>query len=316
MRPQNSEARLVLKPAGFLHFRGLFCGVFPVYKKGAWRGKNNGASFLCTHWSAARTGGAAGVLWTDAKRALRAGAGRRGQADQRKDLAQAFCGGISVWKLPGQCADCADLVPQSYERRRGGGDLLSEGAGAGDRRTKWKSVGRMDNLLQSKPPKHGSWRSWLAQLPALEQKRLLGPLSLEALNALEHDWCFNARAEQWPPEGDCSVWLLLAGRGFGKTRTGAEWVRMQVQSGQARRIALVAPTAAYARDVMVEGESGLLAIQPDAQRPRFEPSKRRLTWPNGAMATTYSADEPERLRGPQHDSAWCDELAVWRYPQA
>lgn len=91
---------------------------------------------------------------------------------------------------------------------------------------------------------------------------------------------------------------------------------MQVQSGQARRIALVAPTAADARDVMVEGESGLLAIHPDAQRPRFEPSKRRLTWPNGAMATTYSADEPERLRGPQHDSAWCDELAVWRYPQA
>ncbi|HEX3415071.1 MAG TPA: terminase family protein, partial [Stellaceae bacterium] len=82
------------------------------------------------------------------------------------------------------------------------------------------------------------------------------------------------------------------------------------------RIALVAPTAADARDVMVEGESGMLAIGPPQQRPRYEPTKRRLSWPNGAIATTYSADEPERLRGPQHDAAWCDEIASWRYPEA
>ncbi len=84
----------------------------------------------------------------------------------------------------------------------------------------------------------------------------------------------------------------------------------------ARRIALVAPTAADARDVMVEGKSGILAISPDHERPLYEPSKRRLTWRNGAVATTFSADEPERLRGPQHDAAWCDEMAVWRYPEA
>jgi len=84
----------------------------------------------------------------------------------------------------------------------------------------------------------------------------------------------------------------------------------------ARHIALVAPTAADVRDVMVEGESGLLAIAPPWDRPEYEPSKRRLTWENGAIATTYSADEPERLRGPQHDFAWCDELAAWRYPEA
>jgi phage terminase large subunit-like protein len=174
------------------------------------------------------------------------------------------------------------------------------------------------------PPSTGSWKNSLAQLPEAEQARLLKglirridtPSAEQALNALRHQWLFNARAEQWPPEGDWCVWLLLAGRGFGKTRTGAEWVRMQVQHGKARRIALVAPTAADARDVMVEGESGLLAIHPDAERPRYESSKRRLTWPNGAIATTYSADEPERLRGPQHDCAWCDELAVWRYPAA
>jgi phage terminase large subunit-like protein len=110
------------------------------------------------------------------------------------------------------------------------------------------------------------------------------------------------------------VWLLLAGRGFGKTRTGAETVRAAIAAGK-KRVALVAPTAADARDVMVEGESGLLSIGPPHQRPRYEPSKRRLTWPNGAIATTYSADEPERLRGPQHDFAWCDELAAWRYPE-
>jgi phage terminase large subunit-like protein len=88
------------------------------------------------------------------------------------------------------------------------------------------------------------------------------------------------------------------------------------REGGRRRIALVGPTAADARNVMVEGESGILAISPDPERPLYEPRKRRLTWPNGAVATTYSADEPERLRGPQHDAAWCDELAAWRYPEA
>ena len=110
--------------------------------------------------------------------------------------------------------------------------------------------------------------------------------------------------------------MLLAGRGFGKTRTGAEFVRAEVEAERASRVALVAPTAADARDVMVEGESGILAISPPWNRPLYEPSKRRVTWPNGAIATLYSADEPERLRGPQHDLAWPDELAAWRYPEA
>jgi hypothetical protein len=108
----------------------------------------------------------------------------------------------------------------------------------------------------------------------------------------------------------------MAGRGFGKTRTGVEWVRGMVESGRARRVALVAPTAADVRDVMVGGESGLLAVCPPWNRPAYEPSKRRLVWPNGAIATTYSADEPERLRGPQHDAALCDEIGSWRRPAA
>lgn len=104
---------------------------------------------------------------------------------------------------------------------------------------------------------------------------------------------------------------MLAGRGFGKTRTGAEFVRGEVEAGRAGRIALVAPTAGDARDIMVEGESGILAISAPWFRPKYEPSKRRLTWPNGARATLFSAEEPERLRGPQHDLAWSDELAAW-----
>lgn len=118
------------------------------------------------------------------------------------------------------------------------------------------------------------------------------------------------------PPGDWLTWLISAGRGFGKTRTGAESVRELVQSGQYGRIALVAETAADARDVMVEGESGILAISPPWCRPLYEPSKRRLTWPNGAVATLYNGVEPDQLRGPQHDAAWCDELAKYPDPQA
>lgn len=138
------------------------------------------------------------------------------------------------------------------------------------------------------------------------------PLPQDDAQDVLGDWRLWARPSQLPPEGAWRVWLLLAGRGFGKTRSGAEWVRAQAESGAARRIALVAPTARDARLVMVEGESGLLAIAPDDRRPVFEPSKRQLTWPNGAIATLFSADEPDRLRGPQFDAAWCDELAAWQ----
>jgi predicted phage terminase large subunit-like protein len=145
--------------------------------------------------------------------------------------------------------------------------------------------------------------------------RLLKPeTAYNAGQKLHFDW--RPRPSQKPPLGKWRVWLLLAGRGFGKTRAGAEYVKAQVEARKAWRIALVGPTAADARAVMVEGESGLLAISRPGNRPEYEPSKHLLTWPNGAIATTYSADEPDRLRGPQHDFAWCDELAAWRYPQA
>jgi phage terminase large subunit-like protein len=144
----------------------------------------------------------------------------------------------------------------------------------------------------------------------LDRLRYLRELQAQAAGPR---WRDIARPAQLAPDGDWTVWLYSGGRGAGKSRAGAEWVHEQVQKG-ARRIALVGPTAGDVRDVMVEGESGILNCGP--VRPVYEPSKRRVTWPNGAIATTYSADEPDRLRGPQHDAAWCDEIAAWRYPQA
>lgn len=126
-----------------------------------------------------------------------------------------------------------------------------------------------------------------------------------------HRWDYAARAAQWPPAGDWRTWLILAGRGFGKTRAGAEWVRMQAEAMPGARIALVATSLPEGRAVMVEGESGLMAIAPDKANIKWEASLRRVSWQNGAQATLYSAGEPESLRGPQHHFAWCDEIGKW-----
>jgi phage terminase large subunit-like protein len=158
--------------------------------------------------------------------------------------------------------------------------------------------------------------SSIATLTSAQRQEILSTLTDAEAEALLYDWSFWARDKQLAPVGEWETWLIMAGRGFGKTRTGAEWVRDQIERQGKRRLALVARTAADVRDVMVEGESGILAICPHWNRPHYEPSKRRLVWPNGAMATTYSGDKPDQLRGPQHDGAWCDELAAWRYPES
>lgn len=157
--------------------------------------------------------------------------------------------------------------------------------------------------------------SQLAILSPDEREAFFAECIPEELAALEYDWLgFWSRPNQRPPAGPWKVWLILAGRGFGKSRTGAEQVIEWAKTPK-RRIALVAETAADARDVMVEGESGILACAPPWCQPKYEPSKRRLTWPNGTMATTYSGDAPEQLRGPQHHSAWGDEIAKWKHGQ-
>jgi phage terminase large subunit-like protein len=153
----------------------------------------------------------------------------------------------------------------------------------------------------------------------------LDSLSEEQKAELRWHWAFWARVNQRAPirTPDWNTWLVLAGRGFGKTRMGSEWIRENVcgtsplaapPSGW-KRIALVAETAADARDVMVLGDSGILACHPKDYRPEWSPTNRRLTWPNGVEAWVYNATEPDQLRGPQHHAAWVDELAKFRYMQ-
>jgi phage terminase large subunit-like protein len=157
--------------------------------------------------------------------------------------------------------------------------------------------------------------SQLALLPPAERQAFLDEMSDEQLAALEYDWPSWARPQQLAPPGPWKVWLILAGRGWGKSRAGAEqtnaWARLPEQ-----RIALVGETAADCRDVMIEGDSGILACSPPWCMPRYLPTKRRLTWPNGSVATTYSGDSPDQLRGPNFHKAWCDEPAKWRYSDA
>ncbi|GAA6213026.1 terminase family protein [Hyphomicrobiales bacterium 4NK60-0047b] len=163
---------------------------------------------------------------------------------------------------------------------------------------------------------------------ATELKKFLEQLPLKELETLQNDWQIWARDDQLPPshliedhtkagEQAWNIWLLLGGRGAGKTRAGAEWVRAMalgikpIATEPAKRIALVGETLGDVRRTMIEGISGLLEIHPPEERPLFEPSKRRITWPNGSIAEMYSAEDPESLRGPQFMAAWCDEICKW-----
>ncbi len=152
----------------------------------------------------------------------------------------------------------------------------------------------------------------LALLPEAERKAELASLTNEAKAHLFRSWTFWGRPEQFAPEGDWTTWLILAGRGWGKTRTGAEWVKQQVEAG-CKRIALIAETQKDLEQVMVEGDSGLLSIFPPDERPEYKKKPVEITFANGAKALGYNGTEPDQLRGPQFDAAWCDELAKWRY---
>ena len=133
--------------------------------------------------------------------------------------------------------------------------------------------------------------------------RLVKALDQDEAAYLPFHWGQNARPAQLAPPGDWRIWMVMAGRGFGKTRAGAEWVRAVAEATPNARIALVSASLAEARAVMVEGESGLIACSPPGDAPSYEPSLRRVRWPNGAQAQLFSAAEPETLRGPQHSHA-------------
>jgi len=163
----------------------------------------------------------------------------------------------------------------------------------------------------------------LRALPADKVQELLTALGPEKADELKYTWPFWARPDQIEPEGRYKIWMPLAGRGWGKTRTGAETVREWAKQGL-KRIACVAPTKGDVRRVMVEGESGLLNVCWDKDkthrgvhmgRPVWSPTNNTITWENGAKAEFFSAEDPERLRGPQFHAAWCDEIAAWRNVQ-
>ncbi|NWH09216.1 MAG: DNA-packaging protein [Alphaproteobacteria bacterium] len=175
--------------------------------------------------------------------------------------------------------------------------------------------GKNPRTLKRKPPRASRLSAAsLILKPASVKSAFLASLSEAEAAALLADWDFWARPEQRAPRGDWRLWVFMGGRGAGKTRAGAEAVAKVVREGKAARIALIAATQADAREVMVEGVSGLLRID-GGERPEFEVSRRRLLWRNGAVAQLFSAEEPDSLRGPQFDYAWADEFAKWRYPQ-
>jgi len=153
------------------------------------------------------------------------------------------------------------------------------------------------------------------RLSPVERRKQLRRWSDAEIEALDYDWRWWARPEQLAPAGqEWVTWGIIAGRGAGKTRSAAEFLRDEVESGRSRYPFLIGADAADVRDVMVEGESGILAISPPWFRPKYEPSKRRLTWPNGIVGHLFGAHDPDSLRGPQSDLIWCDEIAKWKYP--
>lgn len=177
------------------------------------------------------------------------------------------------------------------------------------------STGLLTGLSNASPMER------FTRLPESEQRSLLESLAADAgctLEELKIELAYRwegwlARPSQMEPPGQWIYWLLKAGRGFGKTRIGAEWIRKRAKV--CGRLHLIAPTAADARDVMVNGESGVMAVSPRHERPTYYPSRRQLVWPNGAQALLFSGEDPESLRGPQCEALWADEIAAWQYAQ-
>ena len=184
-----------------------------------------------------------------------------------------------------------------------------------------KGVNTPQTKLISTPSGVISGAALIACATAAAREAFLQSLTEGELRALPYLFEFWALDHQLPPRQDWSSWVILGGRGAGKTRAGAEWVRSMVEGarpgdpGRARRVALVGETIEQAREVMVFGESGILACSPPDRRPEWISGRKKLIWPNGAEATVYSAFEPEALRGPQFDAAWADELGKWRKGQ-
>ena len=155
----------------------------------------------------------------------------------------------------------------------------------------------------------------IASLPKEERDKILNSLTKEEAEDILYDWEVWARPKQLPPPGDWLTWMILTGRAWGKTRCAAEWVIKKAKEG-AKHIALIGQTVPDVRDTMIKiGPSSILKISHPSFRPEYTPSLRTLAWPNGTIATTYSGDKPDQVRGPSHDIVWIDEFAKFQYPQ-
>lgn len=171
-------------------------------------------------------------------------------------------------------------------------------------------IGRFSNLGEEERAARCSLAERLAMLEPEQRHAFFKSLPARFKGLFLRDWHAQARPAQLPPDGAWRIWMIMAGRGFGKTRAGAQWL-LKLAETPGLRLALVGPTDDEVRSVMVEGSSGILASAPDDERPAWEPSLGRLSWANGSQAFVYSGANPEALRGPEHDHAWCDELAKW-----
>ena len=172
----------------------------------------------------------------------------------------------------------------------------------------------MLDLQSILPPPHRSWNQVLATLPEKKREEILGELSEDEVTAAFGDWFFDARREQIAPPGDWFIWLIMAGRGFGKNWSGAHWLIDQHQRQGKTNTCIVAATASDLRRYCLEGPSGILSLAPRWFYPEYKPSKTKLVWPNGGETHLYTSEKPNRLRGANHDAAWCDEVSYWAYP--
>ena len=173
-------------------------------------------------------------------------------------------------------------------------------------------VPRLRALVETLP-RDESFATRLAAMSPTDRDAVLSQFSDDTIARLLDTWEFWARPTQLEPAGDWRTWLIKSGRGGGKNWTGSQWVKRRVESGEGRRIGLVARTAADYRDVVVQGDSGIIAAYKRQDPPIWYPSKRELVWSNGAVAKCYSSEKPDQARGPQHDTLLCDEFASWKY---
>lgn len=162
------------------------------------------------------------------------------------------------------------------------------------------------------PPPRKSWKQVIASLPRAKREAVMEALREGDIQQLVGDWFLSARREQFEPVGDHFIWVIMAGRGFGKNYAGSNWLIDEHRLYEAKNSGIIAATSSDLRRYCLEGPSGILSLAPNDFRPIYKPSKQQLQWPNGTISELYTSEEPDRIRGPNLDRVWCDEVSVWK----